>query len=182
MAINKNQHFVPRGYLRQFTIDGADSAINLYNIDRDKFVACAPVRSQCSRDYFYGKNPLLEKAIQTMERSYGAAVSKILQPGYVLTDGHCTLRKLFWLLQYLRTEAVSKRAIEMSEAMALVVDPDDTGFRMQIREAVQIAMRTFAKSTSVVSDLKVCLIRNRSGVPFVTSADPAMLTNRWHGR
>jgi hypothetical protein len=32
----------------------------------------------------------------------------------------------------------------------------------------------------IVSDLKVCLIRNRPNVPFVTSDDPAVLTNRWH--
>jgi hypothetical protein len=180
VATNKNQHFVPRCYLRQFTIDGADRAINLYNIDRDKFVERAPVKSQCSGDYFYGKDSRLDKAIKTVEDSYGAAVREILQPGYLLTDEHCTLLKLFWLLQHLRTEAASRRAVEMTDAMAPLVDPDDTGFRMQIREAVQIAMSTFAESMRVVSDLKVCLIRNRSNVPFVTSDDPAVLTNRWH--
>lgn len=64
--------------------------------------------------------------------------------------------------------------------MAPVVDPHDTGFRMQIREAVQIAMISFAEFMKTVSDLKVCLIRNRSSIPFVTSDDPAVLTNRWH--
>ena len=180
VATNKNQHFVPRCYLRQFTIDGADRAINLYNIDRDKFVEHSPVKSQCSGDYFYGKDPQLEKAIQTVEHSYGSAVREIPQPGYLLTDEHRTWLKLFWLLQYLRTEAAARRGIEMVDTMASVVDPDNAAFRMQIREAVQIAMRAFAEHMEIVSDLRVCLIRNRSGVPFVTSDDPAVLTNRWH--
>lgn len=180
MATNKNQHFVPRCYLRQFTVDETDRAINLYNIDRDRFIEGAPVKNQCSGDYFYGKNPLLENAIQTVERSYSAAVREILQPSYRLTDKHRSLLKLFWLLQHLRTEAASKRALEMTNSMTSLADPQNTEFRMEIREAVQVAMHTFADSMDVVSDLKVCLIRNRSTIPFVTSDDPAVLTNRWH--
>ena len=36
-------------------------AINLFNIDRMKFVERAPVKHQCSRDYFYGRIPLWRK-------------------------------------------------------------------------------------------------------------------------
>lgn len=180
MATNKNQHFVPRCYLRQFTVDGTDRAINLYNIDRDRFIEGAPVKNQCSGDYFYGKDPLLENAIQTVERSYGTVVREILQAGYCLTDEHRSMLKLFWLLQHLRTEAASKRAVEMTNSMASLADPQNPEFSMQIREAVQIAMHTFADSMGVVSDLKVCLVRNLSTIPFVTSDDPAVLTNRWH--
>jgi len=180
VATNKNQHFVPRCYLRQFTVDGTDRAINLYNIDRDRFIEGAPVKNQCSGDYFYGKDPLLENAIQIVERSYGAAVREILRPSYCLTDEHRSLLKLFWLLQHLRTEAASKRAVEMTNSMASLADPQNTEFRMQIREAVQVAMHTFVDLMEIVSDLKVCLMRNRSTAPFVTSDDPAVLTNRWH--
>jgi hypothetical protein len=180
VASNKNQHFVPRCYLRQFTIDEADRAINLYNIDRDLFIPDAPVRSQCSGDYFYGKDPLLEEAMQSIERPYGGIAKEILEPGYHLTDQHREFLKLFWLLQYLRTEAASKRAVEMSEAMASAIDKSQEDFRLQIRDAIQMAMRAFTELMKTVSDLKVCLIRNRSNTPFVTSDDPAVLTNRWY--
>lgn len=70
MATNKNQHFVPRCYLRPFTLDSANVAINLFNIDRMKFVERAPVKHQCSRDYFYGEDPALEKALQAEEGLY----------------------------------------------------------------------------------------------------------------
>ena len=42
-----------------------------------------------------------------------------------------------------------------------------------------MAMRVFAQSLNVVADLKVCLVKNKTSVPFVTSDDPAILTNRW---
>lgn len=180
MASNKNQHFVPRCYLRPFTVDGADLAINLYNIDRQKLIERAPVKNQCSGSYFYGQNPLLESAIQSMEGAYGAALRRILKPDYGLVDEDRTLLRQFWLLQHLRTEAASRRVMEMTAATEAVAGLDDSSFRLQIRDAVQMAMRMFAKSMDVVADLKICLLRNKTCTPFLTSDDPAILTNRWH--
>lgn len=180
MATNKNQHFVPRCYLRPFTVDGADAAINLYNIDRQKMMRMAPVKNQCSGDYFYGKDDQLESAIQHLEGGYAGALRSISEPGYTLSDQHRRILKLFWLLQHLRTEEASRRVIEMNEGLRKTAGIKDGSFRLEIREAVQIAMRTFADAIHSVSDLKVCLLRNRTQVPFVTSDDPAILTNRWY--
>lgn len=82
MASNKNQHFVPKCYLRPFTVEGAGAAINLYNIDRHKFICMAPVKNQCSGDYFYGKDERLEAVIQHLEGRYGTALVSILGPDY----------------------------------------------------------------------------------------------------
>lgn len=181
MATNKNQHFVPRCYLRPFTIDGADAAINLYNIDRKKFIPLAPVKNQCSRDYFYGHDETLERAIKLIEDAYGTALREILRPGYVLTDSHRTTLRMFWLFQHLRTEAAAIRSVEMSASMSKVAGVTDPSFRLAIKEAVMIAMGTFAEAmhAHVIDDLRICLIRNRTQIPFFTSDDPAVLTNRW---
>jgi Protein of unknown function (DUF4238) len=180
MATNKNQHFVPRCHLRPFTKDEGGAAINVFNLDRQRFIANAPVKSQCSGDYFYGKDQLLEKAIQTVEGAYGAVLRSVRQPGCQITEGHKTVLRQFWLLQYLRTEAASRRAVEMAAETDKVAGTDSFSFRFDIRQAVQLAMRVYAEMMSVVDDLKVCVVRNRSAVPLVTSDDPAVLTNRWY--
>jgi len=180
MANNKNQHFVPRCYLRPFTTDSANASINLFNIDRLKFIEHAPVKHQCSGDYFYGEDLALERAIQFTESTYAAALRDIFKSGYRLTDSHRELLRFFWLLQYSRTEAASIRLAEMNAAMGDVIDSEITDFRLSIRSAVQIAMRTFAENRNIADDLKICLLRNRTSIPFVTSDDPAVLTNRWH--
>jgi hypothetical protein len=179
MATNKNQHFVPRCYLKQFTDGGANKAISLYNIDQDRYIQAAPVKNQCSRDYFYGQDHQLEKAIQSVEAQYARTSAKILAPSYKLLDEDRDVLKIFWLFQYLRTEAASKRAVQMSASVMAVAQVPEENFRMQIAEAVQVSMQAFASSMGIVSDLKVCLVRNRTNVPFVTSDDPAILTNRW---
>jgi hypothetical protein len=49
-----------------------------------------------------------------------------------------------------------------------------------MKSAVQMAMLHFGDSMRIVDDLKVCIARNRTDRPFVTSDDPAVLTNRLH--
>ena len=41
-------------------------------------------------------------------------------------------------------------------------------------------MSVFFNAGDTVDDLYVCLVRNRTNLPFVTSDNPAVMTNRWH--
>ncbi|MHB1402900.1 MAG: DUF4238 domain-containing protein [Thiobacillus sp.] len=180
MATNKNQHFVPRCYLRPFTMDEGDAAIHVFNLDRRKLIPNAPVKNQCSRDYFYGKDDLLEAAIRSLESAYGATLRAIRRPGYSLQEGHKALLRRFWLFQNLRTEAASRRAIEMAADLKQFAGEETASFKLDISQAVQTAMRVFPGAMSAIDGLKVCLLRNRTSVPFITSDDPAVLTNRWY--
>ena len=179
MPVNKNQHFVPKCYMKPFTLDGAGKAISLLNIDQKRFIDNAPVKSQCSSDYFYGTNERLEQAIQLVERSYAATVKEILQGDYELTDNHATTLKRFWLLQSFRTEAAAAEVEEHANTLQKDLElPSE--YSIKIKEAVQLRMRIFAENTSCINDLKVCLLRNNSSRTFVTSDNPSVLTNQWH--
>ena len=180
MASNKNQHFVPRCHLRPFTADEGDAAINLFNLDRRRFIPNAPVKNQCSGDYFYGKDERLEAAIQAVEGPYGAVVRDLRSPKSTLQPGHKIVLLRFWLLQYLRTEAASRRSVEFAEDLNSFVGAEASSFKLDIREAVQMAMRNYADVMRIIDDLKICIVRNRTSSPFVTSDDPAILTNRWY--
>lgn len=180
MATNKNQHFVPRCYLRPFTIGETNAAINLYNLERKKVIPMAPVKNQCSRDYFYGQDEKLERAIQLVESGYGAVLSKILDLSKILSESDKAVLRIFWLFQYLRTEAAAVRAVEMAESTIEISGINNGDFRVGIKEAVMMAVKTFADSMHVIDDLKFCLIKNKMKYPFITSDNPAVLTNKWH--
>lgn len=179
MATNKNQHFVPRCHLRPFTLRSEDAAISLFNLDRKKVIPNAPVKNQCSKDYFYGTDEKLEKAIQLIESGYGQALRELIRNNRSLAEGGKTIFKTFWLFQHLRTEAAAMRAVEMAESTRTLVDFPPGEFSLGIKDAVQIACRTFANSMHEIDDLKFCIIKNRSEVPFITSDNPAVLTNKW---
>lgn len=180
MATNKNQHYVPRCHFQPFTKDEEGLSINLFNLDRRSLIRNAPVKHQCSGDYFYGQDPELESLIQELEGSYGAVRKAVHQPGYRLTDEHREALKDFWLFQHLRTEAASRQFAEMANSATDVFMCCDPRFRMEIKAAVQQAMRMYPTFGGSIGDLKICLLRNRSAVPFITSDDPAVLTNRLH--
>jgi hypothetical protein len=182
MADNKNQHYVPRVYLKPFTLDGEGLAIDLLNIDRMKPVQNAPVKNQCSGDYFYGKDERLERAINSVENPYGEIVRFLIGDNASVNPAVRVAILRFVYLQHLRTEAASRKAAEMTIAMHDVPGTDIPipSMREAMKTAVQVAMHNFADSMSIVDDLKVCIAKNCTDRPFVTSDDPAVLTNRLH--
>lgn len=180
MASNKNQHFVPRCYLRPFTVDGDGKAINLVNLDLQRAIFGAPVKGQCSGDYFYGDDLVLEKRLQAFEGRYATRLAAIRLPGYRLTPEDGDLLREFWVLQHMRTEAASRSVVDIYDQMGDEIGPLPAGVQTDIKGAVQTAMKIFFEIPGVLSDLNVRLVRNVTGRPFITSDDPAVMTNRWH--
>ena len=180
MPSNKNQHFVPRCYLGAFSGDTAGAAINLFNIDRSCAIRNAPLKGQCSKSYFYGEDLHLEKALQTFEGAYAAMLREIVQPGYHLTAAHGQELKEFWCLQHLRTEASARRSVVAAERMIDDIGLRDDTYRLTMRESVEASVSMLPIISQGISDLKACLVKNVTNLPFVTSDDPAISANRWH--
>jgi len=180
MATNKNQHFVPRAYLKAFSMDGQGAAISLFNVDHERFIPAAPLKNQCSGDYFYGEDLRIEKSLQKVEGRYAELVREVTAPGYALTDSHRDFLRQFWLIQHLRTEAASMRMVEFAQKMRDTAGIEPNEFRLEVKEAVQHSISVAIQYLPAVQDMKVCLLRNRTNEPFIASDDPAVLTNRWH--
>jgi len=179
MASNKNQHFVPRCYLRPFTSDADQKMINLYNIDRSAIINRAPIKSQCSRDYFYGSDTHLERAIQTVEGSYASELPGLLKYKNPISPKARAVLPRFWFLQYTRTEAASQRTVAMSADADELIRHQSESFKVEIKQAVLLALDAYAENLDALDDLKIVLSLNRTKIPFITSDDPAIIVNRW---
>lgn len=68
----------------------------------------------------------------------------------------------------------------MSEDTDRVLDSPEEWFKLGIKDAVQMALLTYAKTLDVIDDLKIILVKNSTSIPFVTSDDPAIMVNRWY--
>jgi hypothetical protein len=79
MPSQKNQHYVPRCALRPFSLDTEGRAINTYILAKQRPVQNAPLKSQCSQDYFYGKDLKAEKALGNLEGHYAQVLSLLTQ-------------------------------------------------------------------------------------------------------
>lgn len=158
---------------------GQGAAINVFNLDRKLLIQNAPTKNQCSRDYFYGTDPGLERAIQAIESGYGIAMQTLLGDSSFLSEENKNIFSKFWLFQHLRTESAALRAVQMTETTRVLADLSPKDFSLEIKEAVQIACKTFANSMHLIDDLKFCIFKNRTHLPFITSDNPAVLTNKW---
>src|SRR2546422_1936320 len=117
MPANKKHHFVPRFYIRRFSADG--KSINLYNIPSGRRVLGANMRNQCYRDYFYGKQPVIEHAVAGIETEGAGVFRKIdeyqsLPPPF--SADHITLLTHV-VMQQARTEYEAEALNEINNAM-----------------------------------------------------------------
>jgi len=186
MPQNKLQHYVPKCHLRPFCLDSGGSAINLYNIARDRLIEGAPIKGQCARDYFYGKDRVLERALQEPEGAYAAIVDKAANdPGSITSMELGRLRE-FTLLQTLRTYSYVEKLMAMSDRHYADLEAAAPGKPLpppmlaNFDAAVMMAIHHFVKMRKHVRDLETCLILNEARRQFITSDDPAIHINRFH--
>jgi hypothetical protein len=182
MVDNKNQHFVPKAHLKAFSLRGEGKAIHLFNIDRTQVFYEASVKNQCARDYFYGRDARLERAIQLVEGEYAKCVASLHEPRALVGDLQVLTLRRFAYLQHLRTEEAARRSAEAAFAMtsAKGADIEQPTFKEAIQSGVIAAMQHYAESMKIVDDLKVRIVRNLTSDPFITSDDPSVLANRWY--
>ena len=183
MPENKNQHYVPVAHLSRFSLDGKGDAICLFNLASRRCVEVAAVGSQCSEDYFYCQDDRKILEIEDVEAPYGAAVNLLTQ-GASLDDVSALALRRFIVFQHLRTRSALERGAEILRAMKA-----SGGFGMpdlndrEIRDvSIEAFIATFNEMLPDIADLAMCIIRNGTGVPFVTSDHPAILTNPYHAQ
>lgn len=185
----KNQHYVPRAHFRPFSLDGTGKAINVYLVHRDRLVWGAPVTGQCAKSYFYGEDGRLEKLLGRMEAAYGSLIRKLDEESFKPDEQDQWLLRYFILLQSLRTaEQVARgfaRLTLMSDFFRKSEEAHgqewDVSQNPTPKSALQDLMLTFNDQLQAgsINDLKIVIVRNRTGRDFVTSDDPAVVTNRW---
>ncbi|WP_309623298.1 DUF4238 domain-containing protein [Novosphingobium sp.] len=183
MGINKNQHFVPKVYLRPFG-NASQKAINLYNFGLDFCVEGASIKNQCSRNYFYGNDPKFEDFIQYFEGRYGELITR-LRRGLIGKNDISALFN-FFVLQHLRTPHMLSQRLDVFDAFRNTViggrplheTRADAQIPFDMQREMQEQIYIAAKASNLLHDLRPVLLINRTNIPFITSDNPACVTNR----
>lgn len=183
MASHKQQHYVPRCYLKPFSQGGEGKSINIVNLSRVQAIRCCPVKGQCAKSYFYGEDLKLEHILRDIEGSYSTLLTKVLAE-VALTEGELSFIRDFMFLQFRRTDMAIQRIREMSVNLENKVFENrewarehlDTSDKSLIARSIEL----FVDTRHAVQDLKLCLLRNQTKHSFITSDDPSVLTNRFH--
>lgn len=202
-AERKNQHYVPRFLLRNFSNNR--TRISLVVLSNGHVVDSAAIRHQCSEDYFYGDNEVLEAAFAKDE----AAVSRILGDLSIehlgLLDGD-SIAKLILFAYHQRgrtlgsAEAYNSMVDAFTRAAVAPTSPfvndialarlrdrlaqtgqlrRDDDERMRLVGAQHEAFWSSCKSLPVILDLHAKFVVTRRTPGFVISDHPVVICNQY---
>lgn len=187
MPQNKKHHFVPRFYLKRFSQDSR--SINLFNLKSGKKVLGASLRGQCYRDYFYGKEPAIEKAL-AMTESEIAELFRLFDrrsaPPPFASAAHFSLL-IHILMQHGRTTYAADALNEMVDKLTKNVfgtkfreeGIDLEKFVIGMKNAPQFALGTNVSAYPLLMDLRVKLLIDQTSEGFITSDNPVVLYNQF---
>ena len=182
--MKRNQHFVPRCYLRAFSVDGRGKAINLYNIHKSRAIETASVRHQCSGRYFYGKDTNIEDALERYEILYSSVIQGLRPRSRLLTPHDVSVLRGFLALLYARTEAALRRTTSfftgMDDTLRRLTHAKQSHIDLSRRLMLLRSLSDFSVVRENISDLRASLVVNDAPTDFVTSDDPVAFSSRFH--
>lgn len=182
MPSNKNQHFVPQFLLRNFSSDLGKSkkSINTYILKNKKFVENVSIKSQCSKDYFYGKNLIIEKKLQEYERNVDPEFKKIINNNY----NEISKEKIidFLVVQSFRTESILNQSEISKESFYNFFKEklgiqDIDNYLFSNEKYMEIMLEGKEKWYSILEKLKFKIIKNQTKIDFIISDNPVVIYN-----
>lgn len=181
MPAYKRQHYIPQFYLKNFTIDRRK--IQAYNLATKKFnkINCSEV---CSKDYFYGQMPAIERTFSGLESECSRIMSNIIRENNlskITVNDYCIL--LFLLsFQYART---LKLKMEVEQYFNKISNNifrsiiDGKNLKIVVNGPIHAyAIKSIMESGPyLIKDLTPILFVNFTKRDFITSDNPIILYN-----
>lgn len=187
VADNKNHHYVPRFYLRNFSPSG--KSIDLFNINSQRQIKNAPIKGQCCRDYFYGKNPESEKSISAVEGEVAQLfriINEQVRLPHYFTAGHFLL--CFHIAtQAGRTQYAADAINEVTDGMMREILKHEPAVTKDMLSQVKfgyddpalISIGLSALHYPLLMDLECRVLLAPRGSEFITSDNPVVKYNQF---
>lgn len=188
MAENKKQHYVPKFYLKLFSINQLNSHIKIFVKLSNKIISQGDLKNQAYENYFYGKDTEIEKGFSVIEGEVSRIVSEIIEFKSIPkpeTEDYISLW-LFTFLQESRTKFSADETNEMIDKTLKTIFKHDNRFKDKIDDlefgfenSALLNLDTLIDVIGVTRDLKCKLIINKTKKPFLTSDNPIVRYNQF---
>ena len=186
MAENRRQHYVPQMLLGKFSRDGKRTDVVV--LDSGRRIRDVGIREQCYKDYYYGKDRLLEKAFGDTEGKFAATLGNLsaahLQS---ISDTEIIHLRLYVLFQRMRTvtaatstglvteAALKERLRPEAEAKGI----DLSAVRIRPSNPQLLALTQATAGAAAIADLSMKFLLHERRVGFVISDHPVMICNQF---
>lgn len=194
MQVTINQHYVPRFYLKPFckvinpNTKKEKCFISFYQFKDGLTKEGIPTKSICSEDYFYDEDGSIENALAAKETEWALVFKKIIQ-GNELEECDLDLIRDFTIYQISRTKGMLNHSQEMVETILTDIlynenrHLDKEILRDMVAQKVEseitpeFNLNLVKESVSVIEDLKIIVLTNKTDIPFYLSDVPVVVTN-----
>lgn len=184
----KRHHFVPQFYLKHFSSGAQRRSITLFNMKLGRSIHGASIRKQSAKNFFYGKEAVIEDALSRHEEAIALVVRRVIDESQLPLPDTEDYASLVTFILYLRART-AKAADDLSELYnsffkaVASKDPRVASYQGDVRIRVQNpaiqSLATMASITPIASDLRPILLKNESTIDFVTSDNPVYFENRY---
>lgn len=197
MPPRKNQHYVPKHYLRVWATEGN---VQTRPLEIEELFLNS-LRTICSRDYFYGNPPHVEDALGQLEGIHAKPINKLRNQVDIVNLSQNELRMLYSFVttQRLRTKSVKEDIEDGSEFIREGVRDDLENERYKSFLTWKRELSKDEKEDSLVdasilsilyrqiilgifgfeaiSDLRTITLHNLTEKEFITSDTPVVMDN-----
>lgn len=190
MTKKKRHHYIPRFYLKRFSINNDGKVLGLYNLNNKKFIQNAPLKSQAYENFLYGEDDEIENALAQMEGNvakmfYYWTEEKLLYPPPTESNGFKLLQR-FILYQAFRTPKSGDNTMKtLNESLKAVVKEFKPELWENMKDgtiihqnSVLLSLVHSAEYEHLLNHLECKFIVNLSLLPFVTSDAPVVFYNQ----
>jgi hypothetical protein len=188
MSNKKKQHFIPKFYLKYFSVNSLNKSIGIFNLSSSKFIQAGDLRNQAYKDYFYGSDLKVEDAFSKIEGETALIIKSIIENDTIpkrMSDEHDTLLT-FIMLFHARTVYALERINEFIDKVLKSVLSEDSRFtdgintfNFHLKHGIHRVLKETALLIPLVYDLHFKIILNKTDVPFITSDHPVVLYNQF---
>ncbi|WP_165590540.1 DUF4238 domain-containing protein [Chryseobacterium aquaticum] len=184
----KNQHYIPKFYLKKFSYNLNDKQLGIFNLDTEFFKIDAKLKTQASKSFFYGRDGKLEDALGGLEKIYGETFKKIILSHKLSKNNPNEKRELisFIVVSQLRNPlqiSNAQNAFDDLEKTAKNLYPNETlkepMGKISHEESVKILLGLMSELAKYLHDLDYKLIINDSDLPFIISDNPIVKYNQF---
>lgn len=185
MPNNKRHHFVPQFQLRNFSPDADRKFVRMFNIAKGKHVHQASISTQCCKDYFYGKDQIVEGALCSLEGEASKIFANAIAHGKLPARNCPSWRLLFdtLVVQLGRTEAATEELNntidKFAKYMLANTHPElkTDGMKIGWKDAAQISVTNHLLLSPILHDLD-CKILKAKNCEFIISDNPVVMFNQ----
>ncbi|EPL7676995.1 DUF4238 domain-containing protein [Elizabethkingia anophelis] len=190
MAKKKRHHYVPKFYLRRFSINEEGIFLGLYNINNERFIQNAPLKRQAYENYLYGEDDEIENALADMEGNISQMFNfwtdeNLLYPPPPESNGFKLLKR-FILYQAFRIPKSGNDIMDkLNDALKTVLKEfkpdlwDDIKDGSFVHESpVLFGLANAIENEHLLDYLDCKFLVNYSLLPFITSDAPVVFYNQ----